>query len=134
MGEPSGDLERQIDRLDQQYIEIETLVLETIKAQKLPLDKVRNWIRFPPTSLRTQLAELLRQQARVILNAASIDELFSILSTYGNLFHPALLHHLVNKLGDEDLNAQMDRYMADLHHFRIQTTLGDLEKSVSGYS
>ena len=63
---------------------------------------------------------------------------FSVLSTYWNLFHPALLQHLVNKLGGEELKARMDRYMDDLHCFRIQTTLGDfLDKWVgeilSGY-
>ena len=125
IGKPSCGLEVQIDQLDQQYIEIETLVLETIKARKVPLDKVLNWIRFPPASLRTQFAELLRQQATVISSVMSIDELFSFLSTYWNLFHPALLQHLVNKLGDQDIRSRMDRYMDDLHHFRIQTTLGD---------
>ena len=115
----------QIDQLDQQYIEIETLVLETIKVHEVPLDKVLNWIRFPPASLRTQFAEILRQQARVISSSTSIDELFSFLSSYWNLFHPALLQHLVNKLGDEDLKARMDRYMKDLYYFRIRTTLGD---------
>ena len=125
MGEPSCGLEAQINQLDQQYIEIEALVLKTIKVHEVPLDQVRNWIRFPPTSLRTQFAELLRQQARSILSAASIDELFTILSTYWNLFHPTLLQYLVNKLGDEDLKEKMDCYMDKLYRFRIQTTLGD---------
>ena len=125
VGEPSCILEGQIDQLDQQYIEIETLVLKAIKNRKVPLDEVLDWIRFPPTRLRTQFAELLRQQATVISSASSVDELFSFLSSYWNLFHPALLQHLVNKLGDEDIKSRMDRYMADLHHFRIRTTLGD---------
>ena len=125
MGEPSCGLEAQINQLDQQYIKIEALVLETIKVREVPLDQVRKWIRFPPTSLRVQFAELLRQQARGILSAASIDELFTILSTYWNLFHPTLLQYLVNQLGDEDLKEKMDRYMDNLYHFRIQTTMGD---------
>ena len=125
IGEPSCGLEVQIDQLDQQYIEIETLVLETIKARKVPLDKVLNWIRFPPAGLRTLFAEILRQQARVISSATNIDELFSFLSSYWNLFHPALLQHLINKLEDEDLKARMDHYVNNLYCFRIQTTLGD---------
>ena len=125
VGEPSCGLEGQIDQLDQQYIKIETLVLETIKAQKLPLDKVLNWIRFPPTKLRTQFADFLQSRAKLLSSSTSVDELFTIVSSYWNLFHPALLQHLVNKLGDKDIKSRMDRYMADLHHFRIQTTLGD---------
>ena len=125
VGEPSCGLEAQIDRLDQQYIELETLVLRTIKNREVPLNEVLDWIRFPPASLRTQFAELLRQQATIISKAASIDELFSFLSTYWNLFHPALLQHLVNKLGDKDIKLRMYHYMDDLHRFRTQTSLGD---------
>ena len=104
---------------------MEGLVLKTIKLRKVPLDDVLSWIRFPPANVRTQFAELLRQQAKVVSSSTSLDELFSVLSSYWNLFHPALLEHLVNKLGDEDLKARMDRYMNDLQTFRETTTLGN---------
>ena len=104
---------------------MESLVLETIKGRKVPLDKVLNWIRFPPTSLRTQFADFLRSQAKLLFSSTTVDELFAIVSSYWNLFHPALLQHLVNKLGDQGIKSRMDRYMDDLYHFRIQTTLGD---------
>ena len=124
-GEPSCSLEVQIDQLDQQYIEIETLILRTIKSRKIPLDEVLEWVRFPPTRLRTQFADFLQSRAKLLFSSTSVDELFAIVSSYWNLFHPALLQHLVNKLGDQDIKSRMDRYMANLHHFRIQTTLGD---------
>ena len=102
------------------------VVLWTIKNCEVPLNEVLNWIRFLPASLTTQFAELLRQQATVILKAASIDELFCFLSTYWNLFHPALLQHLVNKLGYKDIvKSRTGHYMDNLHHFCIQTSLGD---------
>ena len=104
---------------------MESLVLETIKGRKVPLDRVLNWIRFPPTSLRTQFADFLRSQAKLLFSSTTVDELFAIVSSYWNLFHPALLQHLVNKLGDQGIKSRMDRYMDDLYHFRIQTTLGD---------
>ena len=44
VGGPACGLEVQIDRLDQHYIEIETLVLRTIKVRKVSLDDVLNWI------------------------------------------------------------------------------------------
>ena len=138
MGEPSCGLEVQINQLDQQYIKLETLVLKTIKTHKVPLDEVRNWIQFPPIKLRSQLTDYLQSRTKLLSSSTSVDGLFTIVSSYGNLFHPALLQHLVNKLGDEDIKSQMDRYMEDLHHFRLQTTLGDfLDKWVgeipSGY-
>ena len=114
-----------IDRLDQEYIEIEGLVLETIKHHKVPLEKVLNWVRFLPATLRAQFAELLRVHTKILLNAANVEELFTILSSYWNLFHPTLLEYLVNKLEDEHLKLRMSRYLDNLHRFRIQTTVGD---------
>ena len=133
IGEPSCGVEVQIEQLDQQYIQIESCVLEAIKRHKVSLDTVLKWIRFPPAKLRTQFAELLRQQAKVVSSSTSLDELFSILSSYWNLFHPALLEYLINKLGDQDLKKRMDHYLEDLYHFRIQTTVGEfLDRWVGG--
>ena len=125
VGEPSCGLEVQIEELDRQYIEIESLVLKTIKFRKIPLDDVLNWIRFPPTTLRTQFAYILRQQAKDISTTSNVDELFTIVSSYWDLFHPALLKHLINRLGDGDLKTRMDCYTKDLRKFRETTTLGN---------
>ena len=127
-----------IERLDKQYIEIEKLVFKAIKWRKVPLEDILDWIRFPPATLRNQLADLVQTRVKLLANVSSIDELFFILSSYWNSLHPDLLGYLVNQLEDTDLKARMDRYMEDLHHFRIQTTLGDfLDKWVgeipSGY-
>ena len=127
-----------IERLDKQYIEIEKLVFKAIKRQKVPLEDMLDWIRFLPIGLKIQLTELVQTRPKLLVNVSSIDELFLILSPYWNLLHPDLLGYLVDQLEDTDLKARMDRYMEDLHHFRIQTTLGDfLDKWVgeipSGY-
>ena len=119
-------------------MQIAKLVFKAIKCRKVPLEDVLDWIRFPPMALRNQLADLVQTQPKVLANVSSIDELFLILSSYWNLLHPDLLGYLVNQLEDTDLKARMDRYMEDLHHFRLQTTLGDfLDKWVgeipSGY-
>ena len=127
-----------IERLDKQYIEIEQLVFKAIKHRKVSLKDMLNWIRFPPVTLRSQFADLIQTRLKLLANVSSIDELFFLLSSYWNSFHPDLLVYLINKLEDTDLKARMDRYMEDLHHFRIQTTMGDfLDKWVgkipSGY-
>jgi hypothetical protein len=127
-----------IERLDKEYIEIERLVFKSIKRRKVPLEDMLDWIRFPPVKLRSQLADLVQARVKLLANVSSIDELFFILSSYWNLLHPDLLGYLVNQLEDTDLKTRMDRYMEDLHHFRLQTTLGDfLDKWVgeipSGY-
>ena len=125
MGKPSNNLDVEIKRLDQEYIKIEGLVLETIKYREVPLRQLLNWVQLLPVTLRTQFADILRMQAKTLLDASSVDELFFILSSYWNSFHPDLLEHVINKLGDEDLKARMNHYLDDLYHFRIRTTLGE---------
>ena len=125
VGEPSCGLEVEIEQLDEQYINLESLTLETIKERKVPLDKVLNWVRFPPTRLRSQFSGFLKSNAKQLSSTTNVDELFSILSSYWNLFHPDLLQHIVNKIEVQALKTQMDRYIDNLHHFRVHTTLGD---------
>ena len=127
-----------IERLDKEYIEIEQLVFKAIKRQKVPLEDMLNWIKFPPLTLRSQFADLVQARVKLLANVSSIDELSFVLSSYWNSLHPDPLGYLINKLEDTDLKVRMDRYMEDLHHFRLQTTLGDfLDKWVgeipSGY-
>ena len=127
-----------IERLDKEYIEIEQLVFKAIKHRKVPLEDMLNWIKFPPLTLRSQFADLVQARVKLLANVSSIDELSFVLSSYWNSLHPDPLGYLINKLEDTDLKARMDRYMEDLHHFRLQTTLGDfLDKWVgeipSGY-
>ena len=138
VAEPSNNVNVEIERLDKEYIEIERLVFKAIKRQKVPLEDMLDWIRFPLVTLRNQFADLIQTRLKLLANVSSIDELFFVLSSYWNSFHPDLLVYLISKLEDTDLKAQMDCYMEDLHHFRIQTTLGDfLDKWVgkipSGY-
>jgi hypothetical protein len=127
-----------IERLDKQYIEIERLVFKAIKRRKVPLEDMLDWIKFPPVTLRNQFADLVQTRLKLLASVSSIDELSFILSSYWNSFHPDMLVYLIDKLEDTDLKVQMDRYMEDLRHFRVQTTLGDfLDKWVgkipSGY-
>jgi hypothetical protein len=140
VAEPSNNVNVNvvIERLDKQYIEIQKLVFKAIKRRKVPLEDMLDWIRFPPIALKTQLTDLIQTRPKLLVNVSSIDELFLILSSYWNLLHPDLLGYLVDQLEDTDLKTRMDRYMEDLHHFRVQTTLGDfLDKWVgeipSGY-
>ncbi len=140
VGEPSNNVNVNvvIEQLDKEYVEIERRVFKAIKHRKVPLEDMLDWIRFPPMALRIQFADLVQTRSKLLANVSSIDELFFILSSYWNSFHPDLLLYFIDKLEDTDLKARMDRYMEDLHHFRIKTPLGDfLDKWVgeipSGY-
>lgn len=114
-----------IKQLDQELYKIERQVFKTIKQEKLPLEEILDWIRFPPSALRTQFAEITRVLAKTLTDVSSVDELFFILPPFWNSFNPSLLEHFVNMLEDESLQKRMQGYLDNLCHFRNQTTLGD---------
>lgn len=126
-------IDEQIEHLDEEYTEIESLVLDTIKKYNIPHKTVLKWVQVLPLKLKGQFSEMLRTQAKELTGASSVDELFMILSPYWNTLHPTLLEHLIKKLANENLNTQIKRYLEELHKFRIHTRLGDfIEKWVGG--
>ena len=129
----SISLEEEIERLDEEYNKIESLVLKTLKFRNVPHKTMLEWIQILPMALKSQFSELLQRKAKALCNASSVDELFIIISRYWNSLHPTLLAHLVKKLADGKLKSRMKKYTDDLRKFRVRTQLGDfIEKWMGG--
>ena len=118
-------IDDEITRLDEEYVEIESAVLETIRKNDVPVKRMLQWVLVLPMVLKAQFSELLQTQAKAMSTASNVDELFLILSQYWNSLHPSLLEHLIKKLQDIKLSDRMSSYMKELKTFRISTNLGD---------
>ena len=129
----STSLEEQIERLDEEYTEIESLMVDTIRQRNIPHKTMLKWIQVLPLALKSQFSELLQKNAKALSSASNVDELLIIISPYWNSLHPTLLAHLVKKLADEKLKSRMKKYTDDLCKFRVSTQLGDfIEKWAGG--
>ena len=129
----STSLEEQIERLDEEYTEIESLMVDTIRQRNIPHKTMLKWIQVLPLALKSQFSELLQKNAKALSSASNVDELLIIISPYWNSLHPILLAHLVKKLTDEKLESRMKKYIDDLCKFRVRTRLGDfIEKWAGG--
>ena len=122
---PSCSLEEEIKRLDDEYIDIESLVLETITKYNISHKTMLRWVQVMPLEIKTQFSQMVVAQAKTLSNASNADELFIILSHYWNSQHPNLLKYLIRKLGDDILNERIEHYMEQLRRFRVRTTLGN---------
>lgn len=122
---PSCSLEEEIMQLDEEYNEIESLVLETIKEHNISHKTMLKWFQVLPLTLKEPFSQMLLTQARELSRASNVDELFMILCRYWNSQHPTLLEYLIRKLNDENLNVKMKHYMEHLRNFRLHTTLGN---------
>ena len=121
----SLDIHEKIAKLEEEYAEIESLVLGTIGEENVPVKKMLRWVQVLPMVLKAQFSELLQTQAKAMSTASNTDELFFILSQYWNSLHPSLLEHLVKKLQNAILKDRMSCYMKELQTFRSSTTLGE---------
>ena len=129
----SSTLDKEIERLDEEYTEIEHLVLETMKFRNVPHKTMLRWVQVLPIHLKPQFSEFLQRNAKALSNASSVDELFLILSPYWNSLHPTLLEYLVKKIADDNLKSRMKQYIDKLYQFRVGTQLGDfIDKWVGG--
>ena len=122
---PNVDIHEKIAKLEKEYVEIESLVLETIGEENVPVKKMLQWVQVLPMVLKAQFSELLQTQAKAMSTASNTDELFFILSQYWNSLHPSLLEHLVKKLQNAILKDRMSCYMKELQTFRSNTTLSE---------
>ena len=120
-----NSIDDEITRLDEEYIAIENLVLETIRQQNVPVKKMLQWVLVLPMMLKAQFSEVLQAQRKEMSAASDVDELFLILSQYWNSLQPSLLEHLIIKLCDATLRDHMNSYRRDLENFRKHTTLGE---------
>lgn len=118
-------IDEKITKLEEEYVEIESLVLEAIGMENIPVKKMLRWVQVLPMTLKAQFSELLRTQAKAMSTASNTDELFFILSQYWNSLHPSLLEHIVSKLQNASLKERMSGYMNDLRTFRSCTSLGE---------
>ena len=123
--EPSSilSLDEKIERLDEEYTEIEGLLLKGIRDCKIPHKTVLSWVQILPMTLKAQFSALLRTNAKALAEATSVDELFFIISPYSNALHPTFLEHLVKKFHDEKLRKRMTQYKEALYKFRKQTSV-----------
>ena len=60
-------------------------------------------------------------------SASSVSEIFKLLRQYWKYTDFALLHHLINKFGDEETKEMMKIYTSSLETFEKQTTIKDFE-------
>ena len=122
---PNLDIHDKIAKLEEEYVEIESLVLETIGDENVPVKKMLKWVQVLPMVLKAQFSDFLQTQAKAMSTASNTDELFFILSQYWNSLHPCLLEHLVKKLQNTILKDRISCYMKELQTFRSSTTLGE---------
>ena len=80
-----------------------------------------------PISKKFENLKFLEDKCEEIESASSVSKIFRLLQPYWNYTDYALLHHLINKFGDEDTKKMMKRYISSLETYEKRTTIQDYE-------
>ena len=66
---------------------------------------------------------LLKNKEKDIENAKNVKAIFSVLKIYWNYSNYYLLQALIKEYGDSPLQQEMEKYVAELHHFEKATSV-----------
>ena len=101
------------------------------RQEKSPLffRKLRSTVAVLPTSLKYQHMYFLEHNSSQILNATTVEEIFSILNRYCNFLNCSLLAHIITKFGDEEQKKELSTYTTALQAFRSRTKITDFVKT-----
>ena len=106
--------------------------LETLKT---PADKLRLYLTSLSAS-RQANAPYFDKYTAALMNESSISQMFTILCRIGdfNFLNFRLLRLAVNKFGNEDLKAEVEKYGAKVDGFMKETKLTDFLRVWSGHA
>ena len=118
-------LEEEIKQFEKKYKDLVNCVLNSFITEGVSIRRVLNCLRQLPVSLKLQCVKFLQSQAARLSRASSIDELFFILSPYWDFLNPNLLAHLAHRFSDDETVRLVDKYLAELKEFRMQTKINN---------
>ena len=89
--------------------------------------KLKITLKNLPLSDEFEHLKFLEDKCDAIERANSVSEIFDLLRPYWNYTDFALLHHLVEKFGDDNTKVIMKTYISSLESFEKRTTIQDYE-------
>jgi len=94
--------------------------------------ELRTSIGILPSSLKDEHIHFLEKKKTEIAKATSVDELFIIVSCYGDFLNCSLVAHIIERFGDVKLKEDLQNYKAELEAFCSRTNLSDFVAAHAG--
>ena len=118
---PYEILEKQIQSLENQFIEIALQTFGIIKKKKLDFSQFRARLVTVPIKYREHHKEFFQKLVEYIEKDTTIEHIWMRLSSYWDFLNYTLLENLVERFGDYTLKDDMIDYVKRLKEFRSTT-------------
>ena len=130
--------QEKIRRIRQEASELETQFVAVLdqaefcfsvkeSESKTFLTMFRITLKNLPVSKKFEHMTFLKGISSAIQSASNVSEIFNLLRDHWNYTDFALLHHIINKFGDDSTKGMMERYISSLEMFEKQTTIKNYE-------
>ena len=134
--ERKREVQREIDTLKGMYDDLLMKTVESFKEKHAEtptfLSRLRTSIAVLPSSLKDEHIHFLKENSSEIAKAASVDELFIIVSCYSDVFNYSLVAHIIRRFGDDKLREDLQNYTAEFQAFCSRTNLADFVAAHTG--
>ncbi len=120
-----GFFREQIDHLDEQYLKVLDDVGDNFNRRGVSVSQVRNRLLRIPATLKYPYMKVVEEQSAQIEGATSVERLLTLVYNHSGFLNCGLLCHIVEKLGDAESKASMERYRESLRKFQEETRIGD---------
>ena len=130
------EVRQEIDTLKGMYDDLLMKTVESFKEKQTEtptfLSRLRTSIAILPSSLKNEHIHFLKENSSEIAKAASVDELFIIVSCYSDVYNYSLVAHIVRRFGNDRLREDLQNYTAEFEAFCCRTNLSEFVAAHTG--
>ena len=121
----NATIPERIQTMEIKFHQLVDKVQDGLLEQNIPLQGLKRCITRLPAFTKDQHIAFISKNLTAIRESESVEEIFSLLSSYWDFLNYTLLEHIVDKFGNNDTKASMVNYVAELVAFRRTTKLSD---------
>ena len=117
------------------FLSLKKMLLKELKASdKVTTEDLLESLSILPTELRTEYGAYLEEKLPVLEELGTVSKIFQRLSLHlmVTFFDYALLHHLIDEFGSEQLKQDMSSYDGKIQMFLDETTIVQLQDHLPG--
>ena len=117
-----------LTRLQEQFLALHARTKKVLVRNTTNLSRFKFKLTSLPLCKGCQ--HFLQEEQNSIMNATDADKICSILEPYCNYIDYAFLRHLIKEFGTNELQKDVESYIAELEHFEKKTSVKDFNSAI----
>ena len=117
--------------MDNIFLRLKKTLLKELKADEVTSEVLLDSLSILPTELQTEYGTYIKEKLQG-LETVPVSQIFRQLSLHITFLDHALLQHLIDEFGSEQLKKDMSAYDGDIQVFLDETTIVEVQDHLPG--